>query len=222
MLIIFDLDDTLIDTSGCTAPIKLKEALEVMVDAGLQVNSFEDASNLLSEVDSTSPNGNETLRAFLRKIDADDSFLKIGTEEMGKPVPEDTVIRQLEGASEILSWLKHNNYLALVSKGKEELQFQKMRKAGIDKDLFSKIIITEEYNKKDKYKEVMEELSFTSKDTIVVGDKFYSDLLPAKELGIRTVQMMWGRALKFPEEGADFKINKLGELVKLLKKWKEG
>jgi len=218
MLIIFDLDDTLIDTSGCIIQLKLKDALQAMVNAGLKVNSFEESLDLLDEVDSTSPNGEETLRSFLKQIGADTSFLEIGSEEMHKPVSEDIVINQLEGASEILSHLKkQKNTLALVSKGKEELQFQKMSKAEIGRDIFSKIIITDEYNKKDKYKELMEEFSFAPTETIVIGDKFYSDLLPAKELGIKTVQMLWGRALKFPEEGADFKIKKLEELKEIIR-----
>ena len=67
----------------------------------------------------------------------------------------------------------------------------------------------------------MSELDFTSDNTLVVGDKFYSDLSPAQELGIKTVQMMWGRALKYPEEGADHKINKLGELMEIIRIYNE-
>ena len=91
-----------------------------------------------------------------------------------------------------------------------------MKKAGIDTSIFSKIIITEEYNKRQKYEEIMKEFKSTPLDTIVVGDKFYSDLLPAKELGIKTVQVLWGRALKYPEEGADYKIKTLRDLPKIV------
>ena len=130
MLIIFDLDDTLIDTSGCTVPLKLRDSLKVMVDAGLQIDSFDETLNLLYDVDSTSPNGEKTLRDFVKKINADDSLLNSALQELSKPVPEDTEIRQLEGASEILSVLRKRNILALVTKGEDEMQFLKMRKAG--------------------------------------------------------------------------------------------
>ena len=39
MLIIFDLDDTLIDTFNCSMPVKLKIALQAMVKEGLQIDS---------------------------------------------------------------------------------------------------------------------------------------------------------------------------------------
>lgn len=220
MLIIFDLDDTLIDTSGCTIPIKLREALRVMIEAGLKVDSFEETLNLFKKVDSTSPDGEESLRRFLKEINADPSLFEIAVKEYYNPVPVDTVIKTLEGAKEVLTELKKENTLAIVSKGKQELQYQKMKKANISKDLFSKIIITEEYNKNLQYQEVLKELGFTTDETIVVGDKFGGDLLPAKKLGIKTVQMMWGRALKFPEEGADYKIKKLEELKDIIKELK--
>lgn len=216
MLLVFDLDDTLVDTSGSTVPIKLRDALEVMINAGLRVGTFGEALDLLYTVDGSSPNGEETIRRFLQKINADPSFFAFGVKELTKPVSGETEIKPLEGAVEVLYELKQKNVLALVSKGNEELQYQKMLKANIDKDLFAKIIITRDYNKKDKYQVIMEEFNFTPKTTIVIGDKFYSDLLPAKELGITTVQMMWGRALKFPEEGADYKITRLAELKKLV------
>ncbi|MEK6905907.1 MAG: HAD family hydrolase [Nanoarchaeota archaeon] len=216
MLLIFDLDDTLVDTSGSTVPIKLKEALEVMINAGLRAGSFGEALNLLYGVDESSPNGEETIRRFLQKINADSSFFALGIKGYTSAMSEETEIKPLEGAVEVLYELKQKNVLALVSKGKEDLQYQKMMKAGIDKDIFAKIIITQDYNKRDKYQIVMEELHFTPKNTMVIGDKFYSDLLPAKELGITTVQMLWGRALKFPEEGADYKITQLAELKKLV------
>ncbi len=216
MLIIFDLDDTLIDTSGSTVPVKLKDALKAMVQAGLKVPSFDKALDLLTEVDSRSPNGEESIRTFLRNIKADSSFAVIGAAEFYKPLHEDITVKLLQGAREVLSVLQRKYTLVLVSKGSKELQYQKMKKAGIDTSIFSKIIITEEYNKRQKYEEIMKEFKSTPLDTIVVGDKFYSDLLPAKELGIKTVQVLWGRALKYPEEGADYKIKTLRDLPKIV------
>lgn len=47
MLIIFDLDDTLIDTSGCITHFKLEDALNAMVSQGLPVVDFRESLHLL-------------------------------------------------------------------------------------------------------------------------------------------------------------------------------
>ena len=65
MLIIFDLDDTLIDTSGCITFHKLEDALEAMCSAGLILSDFSDSLELLRRLDSTSESAKEALSEFL-------------------------------------------------------------------------------------------------------------------------------------------------------------
>ena len=79
--------------------------------------------------------------------------------------------------------------------GKPHQQLFKMKNAGIDSTIFSKIVISEREDKKSSYKEVLEELNMPSDRTIVCGDRIKRDLTPAKELGCKTVHMHWGRGL---------------------------
>ncbi len=217
MLIVFDLDDTLIDTSGCAGPIKLKLALKAMISAGLKVASEKEAFALLQEIDHHSPNGKETIREFLQKQNADGSLLEAGTKAYYGKTEIDFPVNALEGVLEIIAELKKKHTLVLISTGVEEEQFRKMRSAGIPLTFFKKIIVCQEYNKKKYYQQVQQEFSCPHSEMLVCADKFETDLRPAQELGMKTVQMLWGRALKTPRTGnPDYQIRKIKELLKIV------
>src|SRR3989338_1300393 len=80
-LIIFDLDDTLIDTSGSLGPRKLFDALQVMVDAGLPVKSLAEGLKRLKAIDENSLSGKETITQFVAEMKAPARFAEIGIKE---------------------------------------------------------------------------------------------------------------------------------------------
>ena len=218
-LIIFDLDDTLIDTYGSALLIKMKIALTKMVSAGLKINDFEESYRRLLELNETCFNGTEALKSFLHEVNAEDNFLEIGKDYYYGKSEQDYEINPLPNALTVLSELSQDNCLALVTFGDEEEQFRKMNKAGIKETLFKKIIITQDYNKKNEYLKIIGRFNFLPENVIVVGDKVDSDLIPAKKLGMVAVHMQWGRGKLFkPKDGeADYSINNLNELINIVK-----
>ena len=218
MLIIFDLDDTLIDTSGALIPLKLRAALQAMIKAGLKINSQERALATLLEIDSSSPNGKETLMQFLDGIRADSRFLEVGVKEYYGASANDFIISMLPSAAETLTKLHEDHDLVLITSGDQKQQQLKMKKAGINSKLFRRIIICDGYSKKAHYRQIMEEFKCKPTDIIVCGDKFDIDLLPAKELGMTSVHMLWGRALRLSVRGEepDYRIRYLPELLKIV------
>lgn len=220
MLIIFDLDDTLIDTSGCITPVKLEMALARMIEAGLVVDNPEEALQLLKRLDTAAESARSTLSEFLEILGADERFFQIGVEEIYGDLPSDISIFPLEQAQEILMELKESHQLALVSIGKSDLQFAKMKKAGIDSTIFSKIVISEERDKKPHYQAIVEALGYTPQETMVCGDRVAIDLSPAKELGCKTIHMRWGRGLSsipMPSKSdVDFAINDLKQIREIV------
>lgn len=220
MLIIFDLDDTLIDTSGCITPVKLEHALSKMVSVGLHVGSYEQSLETLKRLDTATLSAAETLEEFIELIDADKKFLDIGIQEVYGEIPSDISIFPLDQVCEILQELSEFHQLAMVSKGKSEQQLYKLKSAGIDSAIFSKIILSEEDDKKPYYQMILEELGFAPKQTLVCGDRVKRDLMPAKELGCFTVQMQWGRGLAEvakPKE-VDFVIKKMGQIKEVIER----
>lgn len=218
MLIIFDLDDTLIDTTGSITPVKLEHALVKMVEAGLNVGNFDEALDILKRLDTAAESGSQTLLEFLEIINGDKRYFEIGQAELYGQLPSDFPVYPLDQALEVLEELGAQHQLALVSMGKPEQQLLKLKNAGIDSTIFSKMIISEDCDKKPHYKTILDELGFTPLQTVVCGDRVGRDLLPAKELGCITVQMQWGRGLNSTNSprDVDYAIRKLSQIKDIL------
>lgn len=214
MLIIFDLDDTLIDTTGSITPVQLRRALHSMVEEGLEIDNFEKAATLLDQINRSSENSTQVLKKFLYCVGGDPALLTVGQKVVYGTIPEDLKVLPLPQASEVLKNLKKSQLLALVSIGHSEQQCLKMKKAGLDLTLFSKIAIIAKEDKKSSYQEILEGLNQKPAQTVVCGDRIRRDLTPAKELGCRTIQMLWGRGLCSvgPSSDVDFKIRTLSEI----------
>ena len=218
MLIIFDLDDTLVDSSGSIIPVKLKAALQAMMKAGLKVSSPDAAFQTLLSINANASNGKETLRTFLDNIRADARFLEVGVKEYYGATDTSFSVSPLPEAIKVLTELKEKHNLVIVSTGNEKQQHLKLKKANIDTKLFHKIIVCEGYNKKSQYKNLMKEFNCRPENILVCGDKFETDLLPAKELGMRTAHLLWGRAASIPLKGEspDYSLRGLPELKRIV------
>src|SRR3989338_2454989 len=198
-LIIFDLDDTLIETSKCFLPLELKNALQAMMKAGLDIDNLEESHSLLLKINERSGSGHEALAAFLEQIHGDKMYLDVAIKSYYRCDSLHFNMETLPMAKEVLLALKKDALLALVSKGIDHVQRLKMEKAGIDEHWFSNILITLDYDKKKSYQAILQKHKIDAEKMIVIGDKVDGDLLPGKELGMATVFMNHGlRAKHFP------------------------
>lgn len=195
-------------------------ALEAMMQAGLEIPDREEALELLKRLDIAAESARATLSEFLEILGAEEKFYSIGIDVVYGDLPEDISIFPLDQAIETLTELKETHQLALVSVGKSEQQLAKMKKAGIDSTIFSKIVISEDRDKKPHYQNIVDELGFVPQDTLVCGDRVLIDLIPAKELGCRTVHIRWGRGLNptdsLSKEKVDFTITELTQLKEII------
>lgn len=219
MLLIFDLDDTLIDTSGCITPVKLEDALVRMVEEGLSIPSFSDALEVLLRLDRCAESSKQALAEFLEINNADMKFLEIGVKEVYDNISSEIPVFPLNNTLEVLNELVRVHQLALVSVGRKQQQLEKMKKAGIDSSIFSKIIISEDRDKKPHYLAIVEEFDLVASDVIVCGDRVLRDLAPGRELGFKTVHMQWGRGLHCSgsKVDVDFTISNLIEIKEIIK-----
>lgn len=218
MLIIFDLDDTLIDTSGCITHYKLEDALRAMVKEGLLVPDFSAALDLLRRLDSTAESARSAVAEFLEILNAGKHFLSVGVKEIYDTEILHLPIFPLEGAVDILSELGSQHQLALVTVGKSSLQMDKLKKAGIDSRFFSKIVVTEDRNKKPHYQAIVDELGYAPTEVVVCGDRIPIDLIPARELGFKTVHVQWGRGLNHLgyKGDVDYGVSELKEIKNIV------
>ncbi len=200
-------------------PGQLKKALKVAEQEGHFFADFHCSWNALLQANRTGLSAEKTLRSFLEKEEASQGVIDKALEALSADLSEEIVVKPVEGAKELLLSLK-GHQLAIVSRGRESLQRDKLEKAGLDVRCFSKIMITPVPNKQSCYQKILFELGRAPGETIVVGDRLEVDLSPAKALGCYTVQIMRGRAFFGTStghlEGPDEKIDDLGELISIV------
>lgn len=205
MWIIFDLDDTLIDTWGKITPWQMERALRVV-----------GRSEALFEVLSSCPTFSSSKKALLHfgeKEGIDGTVLQKGVEELYAPLPENFEVPLVPHAKEILDYFSSRCPIALVTAGREPFQRQKWEKAGIDATLFRMIVVCEEGQKKGAYAEISSKMSLPPQDLWVCGDRIWGDLEPARQLGAKTVHVRRGRGLW--EKSAPFVTASVADLREL-------
>lgn len=214
-LVIFDLDDTLVDTWGCITPHLIRQAIQEMAGEGLKIDSVEAAIKRLAEINNVSKNGEEAIIRFLQELGADLTYVDIGKRGFYN-FNFGYEIKTLPGAAEMFE--KTDAEFVLVSKGEPQAQLEKIRKAGIDPAVFRKILIVPKYDKKEYYQTIIEEFSCDKEQCFVCGDRYETDLLPAKELGLKMIYIQWGRGKISPPDDQDvnYRITNLKEIISIV------
>lgn len=210
---IFDLDDTLIETSKCLTPHALLRAFSCLE---LDQASFSE----LVAIDARSLSSKEALRTFCQRHPSALPFLDRAVESLSEPLSDEILLEPVPGALETLEILSKTCHLALVTRGEEPLQLDKMKKAGIQPESFSKLIVSQGLSKKSDYKEVLDHFQVQPHEGLVCGDRILLDLAPAKELGLTTVFFPNGRGLVLQKEKefVDVTIHSLTQLHEVLAK----
>jgi len=191
LLIIFDLDDTLIQTTKCLSTIRFKVALEAIIQEGFVSKDVNKDFNKLLRLRRSCASSLEAFDTFLfesgqRKA----NFLTIAEQKLYyDDLPQEARIQTFQGVKKTLASLHKKHILCLMTIGKRAVQLKKMEKAGIDTKLFSKIIVAKRGSKKKFYAKLISSYQLQPKQVIVCGDRVDKDLIPAKELGCMTLWM---------------------------------
>ncbi|HLB53381.1 MAG TPA: HAD family hydrolase [Chlamydiales bacterium] len=216
MLIVFDLDDTLIDTSGSVTPFKMGECLKRLIEKGMEVKNFEETYHELLTFNCDSPSSKEALARLIWKVGFPPEKAHLAFTELTAPLPAHFSIPTTPNAFDVLKHFHSRYPLALVTGGNLSFQSDKMEKAGLDRSLFSKIAIPEDSVKKVVYETLSKEFSVPAHDIWVCGDRIEMDLKPAKELGFHTIHMQWGRGKMQSADWVEFRISELNQLLGII------
>lgn len=212
-MVIFDLDDTLVETSKCLTPYYLRQAYEAMQQAGLP--SEKKSFTKLIQCNQESLTSKEAVQKFCDHLPK--NIIEAGLNALSLDIPQSLSLDPVPGALALLEILQEYHTLALVTCGMESIQKQKLKKAGIQPERFSKLVVGNGLSKKVAYQEVMENFKASPNDVLVCGDRISLDLSPAKELGFFTVHFRNGRGkIHFePQSDVDLTIHSLNELAQL-------
>lgn len=182
-VIAFDLDDTLLDTSGILAPAATREAFDTLIKAGLKI-SLEECEKLRIE--------------WIKEVSHRDVFEKLalhhGTAETAvaaematqlfyEPrLPEKLPL--LEGARSNLDYLKKKYPLYLVTAGTEDAQLKKVKALNIAND-FKEIFVVNSLQKKRKktaFLEILQKNNIHPDELLCIGNSLTSEIRDAIEI----------------------------------------
>lgn len=218
-VIAFDLDDTLLDTSGILAPAATREAFDTLIKAGLKL-SHEECEKLRIE--------------WIKEISHRDVFEKLalhhGTEDTRIAAEMATqlfyeprlpaTLPLLEGARANLDYLKKKYPLYLVTAGTEDAQLRKAKALNITND-FKEIFVVNSLMKKRKkaaFLEIIEKNKIQPAELLCIGNSLTSEIRDAIEIGAVSCYFEFGEERGRLSDGPQFRptyhVKHHSELIK--------
>jgi FMN phosphatase YigB (HAD superfamily) len=219
LYLIFDLDDTLLDTSATAGRFKLLEVVELWRQAGVLAQSPQEAAQELMALRRGFPTARDALKQYAHTHGLSADALLAAESEYYERLHPAVPIRLMEGALPCLDQLRLHHRLALVSIGRPEQQHRKMEAAGLDPARFDHIRIVEEGSKQRPFKELAVAWGFDPSqpmpELVAIGDRYATDIQPAQALGMRSIMVGDQPAELEP----DARIASLDELAPILARW---
>lgn len=219
--IIFDLDDTLFNTSKQTVPFAIKESCEIMIKMGLNTDvksCVEYRKNLSQDLQKPHPY-KALVHNFGLKPDCNKKqVIQSGEDAFYKrKIKED--IDTFPYVRETLSYLSQKYYLFLVSAGHQDTQSQKVQKLKISSFFLEKIYVP--YNKplekQRAFRNLLEKTRSAPHQFLCVGNSLDKEIKEANALGMITCHVLNDSPIKNQpqsvEEIPNFQITFFSELL---------
>ena len=215
--VLFDLDGTLYD-SNTLAHSSRVNAVKAMVESGLDVDFEEAFQRLLEIVGKYGSNYDHhfdmLLESFGRKPDARiiaAGVLAYHETKTAYLVPYPSVIPTL------LDLRQKGLKIGVVSNGKPVKQWEKLIHLGLQ-HFFHTVVIRESGGKPagEPVLEALEKLGLTSGECLMVGDRVETDVLAAKNAGVKSVLVVRGGMPGEIEPEPDYIITSLKDVIKII------
>ncbi len=191
--IAFDLDDTLLDTSGILVPAATRHSFQILIENGLALTYEQCEQHRLQMIRSVS---HKDVFAILAK--------KFGSEKTESVVP--AAIRAfyepqlpvslplLSGARENIDYLKDKYMLFVVTAGSEATQQNKAKALGIDTD-FQKIYVINSLTKERKqnaFLDIIKLCQIKNDELLCIGNSLSSEIADALKIGAKACFFEFG------------------------------
>lgn len=216
--IAFDLDDTLLDTSGLLVPLAARRACEAMIAAGLRCEMNE-----CLQMRQDLAAGYSHTEIFTQILN------RYGTNQKGKAIHDALeefynphipgTLPLLPGSLENLEVLKQRYHIFLVTMGAQETQAKKIQALGIAGH-FKKIYILNGFigEKKDSaFQDILETEAHPPRELLSIGNRLSSEIRDGKRLGATTCYFAYGEHVgekpQFPEDHPDFTVSHHKDLI---------
>jgi FMN phosphatase YigB (HAD superfamily) len=186
-----------------------------MIEDGAEIFDYDKALKELLALNEVSSRSRDAILQFASKVGCNPAR---ALKELTAPLPKDFTVPMTPFAKDILNHFRLKYKLSIVTGGHPPFQMEKIEKAGLEPSIFCKIAIPEDSIKKPFYRALAEEFLAKPEEIWVCGDRIEMDLLPARELGFRTVHMRWGRGLMTKTaDWVEYSIETLMELKGIIR-----
>ncbi len=220
--ILFDLDNTLIDF------IRMKEescraAVKAMVASGLQMKEDQAFEILLNTYFDVEIESNIAFSEFLKSIDQfNHKILASGINTYLKT--KNKFLKPYPNVKPVLGKLKRKGiFLSIVTDAPKTKAYQRLLGMGIEP--YFKFVVGYEDTNKSKHTglpllralEILRKEcpNIENSEILMVGDSIEKDIVPAKDLGLRTALAKYGQ--KTPESGfADYQLVNFIEIIDIV------
>lgn len=226
MILIFDLDDTLINTSELIVPKAANEACQILVQGGV----LQNLDALLEERQKLAVGmSHSQIFPFMAKkygfaatttLQEQEKIIQRAVHAFYSPSFTDE-LPLIDGALENLKIFSKHFPLYLVTAGLEEAQNRKILAANI-RHFFRKVFVVSSITEKSKssaFQEILRIENCLPTDCLSIGNRLSSEIHDAKKIGMKTCHFRFGEhkeeTPQSPEEIPDFTIVHQKELLKI-------
>ncbi len=217
--IIFDLDDTLFDSTGQNFKKALFSAVTEMKSLGLKHDIDTVVNDLIANV--MADPGINKFNYIKEKYALTEDICEAGIKAYYNF--QFDKIELFPGAEDLLNELSLRYTTGLITFGNQEVQNRKIEFLGLNK-IFKHIIISPE-DKYTSFVNMINLLGIKQNRILVVGDRIDSELKVGKKLGMQTVRLLKGKYKGLSPQNSfetpDYVINRIQDLREILSKIEE-
>ncbi|AZZ37888.1 HAD family hydrolase [Bdellovibrio sp. qaytius] len=216
--IAFDLDDTLLDTTGLLVPQASQDAFQILIDAGLSLDLKTCEEQRLSLIRTISHKDVFKKLAHEHGNSATQAAVELANKAFYHPrLPEKLDL--LPGALENLNILSQKYNLYLVTAGFQDAQSAKVNSLGIS-HFFKKIFVVNSLNAEKKFtafKMILDGENIKANELLCVGNSLSSEIKDARQIGAWACYFEFGEdrgsVPKEPEFQPHFHVKTHQELI---------
>ncbi|MFN3696182.1 MAG: HAD hydrolase-like protein [Pseudobdellovibrio sp.] len=182
--IAFDLDDTLLDTSGILAPKACSEAFQILIKAGLKITESECESIRVEMIKKTSHK--DVFKYLVDQFGSSETYkaLELATERFYHPkIPNKLPL--LDGAIENIKFLSKKYNLYIVTAGLNEAQQSKVNALEI-RSFFKDVMVVNSLKnerKFDAFRKILEIEHISADQLLCIGNSLSSEIKDARLIG---------------------------------------
>ncbi|MEO0143702.1 MAG: TIGR02253 family HAD-type hydrolase [candidate division WOR-3 bacterium] len=217
--VIFDLDNTLVDFTRFKE-ISVRSAIEAMIDAGLKID-FESAYKRIFQI--YEEKGWEYQKVFddflLETIGYIDYKILASGIVAYRRAKEGSLVLYPRVTETLLALIKKGLKLAVVSDAPALQAWTRLVQMNLH-HIFDVVITFDDTGKRkpdpEPFLKALEKLNLKPDEVIMVGDWAERDVIGAKALGIKTVFAKYGNVFNTQNSGADWEIDSIDEILKII------